>query len=167
MNQSKLITYNLDFILLQIQQSSIHSKEELIKWRDNLAVYKRLWHYISEPDSIESLARDVYKEIQAFIFMCESNDDAYKAIVAYTDNTVEKNKWMIKYDPLYQSLFSSFFDYFDVYVLDQTSSKVTIPIKDNKFFQLNRQPKIIRTYNCLQSEMIHSINFLELYWDNI
>lgn len=64
MNQSKLITYNLDFILLQIQQSSIHNKEELIKWRDNLAVYKRLWHYISEPDSIESLARDVYKEIQ-------------------------------------------------------------------------------------------------------
>jgi hypothetical protein len=167
MNQSKLIAYNLDFILLQVQQSTIHSKDELIKWRDNLAVYQKSWHHISETESIESLARDVYKEIQAFIFMCDSNDDAKEALLAYKEDALDKKKWMVKYDPLYQTLFSSFYDYFEDYVLDQSSSKVVMRIKDFKFFQLNRQPKVIRTYKCLQSEMIHSINFLELYWDNI
>lgn len=168
MNHSKLIAYNLDFIIRQILHTPVHSKIELERWHKQLVNYKGSWFYIVEQETIESLARDVYREIEAFIFMCESNEKARSALLTYEElEEIDRKRWFIEYDALFNEIFSHLINYLDDYSIDELNDRMIIQVKNYEPIYKDQEPELLRTYNCVFSEMNYSIKFFEFYIENL
>lgn len=168
MNHSKFIAFNLDFIIRQILHTPVHSKIELERWYKQLVNYKGSWFYIVEQETIESLARDVNREIEAFIFMCESNEKARSALLTYKElDEIDRKRWFIEYDALFNEIFSHLINYLDDYTIDESKDRMIIQIKNYKPYYEGQEPELLRTYNCVLSEMNYSIKFFEFCFENL
>lgn len=168
MNHSKFIAYNLDFIIRQILHTPVHSKIELGRWYKQLVHYKASWFNIVEQETIESLARDVFREIEAFIFICESNEKARSALLIYEElEELDINRWIIEYDALFNEMFSHLLNYIDDYSTDELNNRMMIQVRNYKPLDEGKEPELLRTYNCVLSEMNYSIKFFELYIENL